>query len=67
MNIPWARFAFLCALSALLRTCLKLFADRMLFPVPRPSSYDTEFSNLVLELEDGEKFTVFICSPKTRA
>lgn len=56
MNIPWARFAFLFLCLYLLFCGLAwLFADRMLFPVPRPSSYDTEFSNLVLELEDGEK------------
>jgi len=56
MNIPWARFAFLFFCIYLIFCGLTwVFADRMLFPVPRPASYGTDFSNLVLELENGEK------------
>ena len=56
MNIPWARFAFLFFCIYLVFCGLAwVFADRMLFPVPRPASYGTDFSNLVLELENGEK------------
>ena len=56
MNIPWARFAFLFFCIYLIFCGLAwLFADRMLFPAPRPASYNAGFSTLVLELEAGEK------------